>query len=95
MIGDGEDVGKINVDVELLYHLTELTDRYYSDAFYKAIGLNFPQFFVDVGKDILKSLTPAIQNTVSFANGVSQLTNIMNHDQIPTYKLNLYNKPKS
>ena len=93
MIGDGKDCASENVDVDLIYHLIEVLEKYYPGAIYRSVALDLPQFFIDIMTEVIKNLTPSLKDTVSFINA-PQLTEVLNQDQIPAYKLKTLATPK-
>ena len=93
MVGDGQDVVKENISLELVYHMVNILEKYYPASLNKMVALDMPQFLLDIGKDLIKIASPELKDVIVFVNGLAQLSEIFNQDQIPAYKLNLYSLP--
>ena len=91
--GDGQDVVRENINLELVYHMVNILEKCHPVSLYKDISLELPPFLVDIVKDIIKIASPELKNVIVFVNGLAQLSEIFNQDQIPAYKLNLYSLP--
>ena len=87
-ITDGRDVVGENINVELVYAITDIFDTYYPVSLCKAVGLGFPQFLLDIARDIMKHNSPELNNVIDYINDPSQLTETFNPDQIHVLKLN-------
>ena len=93
MIGDGKDCASENVNVELIYNLSDVLEKYYPLALWKGVGYDLPPFFHGIMLEVCSHLTPSLVDTVVFLNG-PQLLDVINQDQIPAWKLKTWTTPK-
>ena len=93
MLGDGVVVLPENVNSELIHFLVQIVDHHYPLSVVKGICLDFPTFFVEIIKELMSHMSSWAKDRVSFING-SQLSEIMDQDQIPAYKLKSLTAPK-
>ena len=86
MIGDGQNVVGENVNVQLIYSMLEVTEKYYPNGLKNSIPLDLPQFFIDIVKEILPHMSPDLLKTVVFMNSTELREKVLNEDNIPAYK---------
>ena len=93
IVGDGQDVVGENVNVQLIYQVSDILEKHYPSALWRGLGLDLPTFFVDIIVEVLKYMSPAIRETVSLITS-SQLPDYLNMKDTPSYKMKNLITPK-
>ena len=64
LIFDGKDVVSENINIELVYAMADIIEKYYPGSVNKAVALDYPEFLLDIGRDLMKTLSAEFNNVV-------------------------------
>ena len=89
LIGDGYEAIAENVDVDLIYVMFNIMDKYYPRCLSSAIALDLPPFFNEIMITIFSHLNNWIFNIADFIN-YTRLSEILDENVIPAHKKSLF-----